>query len=159
MPAKTQNQKSQIQTELPTEGGTSEMRRAQGARTVVAESANGRIQIVKRVANGREFYDTQVRYYMINARYPDANRAIEVIKKNHELDVEAHKLAQQYAKENNVFVAVTRFIKKKPLKVLYAPSGVPLISADNIPASALVVELQTMKEAGTLDVGNADSEQ
>jgi len=154
MPAKTQIPKeSQNQTQ------NQEPHRAQGARTVVAETANGRIQIVKRVVNGREFYDTQVRYYMINARYPDANRAIEVIKKNHELDVEAHKLAQQYAKESNVFVAVTRFIKKKPLKVLYAPSGVPLISADNIPASALVVELQTMKEAGTLDVGNADSEQ
>jgi len=150
--------KNQTQTPRENQAFSQETHRAQGARATVAEAANGRVQIVKRVVNGREFYDTQVRYYMINVRYPDAQRAVEVIKRNHELDVEAHKLARQYAKENNVFVAVTRFVKQKPLKVVYAPSGTPLISAENIPAAIIATELQTMKEAGTLNAGN-DSEQ
>jgi len=156
MPAKPQTQKPQIQTEPPT-GGVNGTPRAQGARVVVAEIADGRVQVVKRVVNGREFYDVQVRYHMINARYPDTQRAIEIIKKNHQLDVEAHKIAAKYAKENNVFVSVTRFVKKKPLKVTYAPSGVPLISAENIPASVVLAEIQIMKEAGTL-VDNADGQ-
>jgi len=156
MPAKTQTQKPQTQTEPPAEGGTSEMRRAQGARTVVAEAANGRIRVIKRVVGGKEFHDIEIRYYPVNARYPDIQRTIEVIKKNRELDIEAHRVAQKFAKENGVFVSITKFVGRKPLKTTYAPSGMPLISADNIPAAVIAAEVEIMKEAGTLDVNNAD---
>jgi len=157
MPAKTQNQKPQTQTEPPTEGGTSEMRRAQGARAeIIASTADGRVQLVKVVKNGREFYNVEIRPYQL-PMYGSEERVREVIRRNFELMVQAHVLARQKAKELGVNISITRFIGNgKYVQITYmAQTGQRRFTVKNVPEDTLMSIIDVIREADKRE--NADN--